>query len=151
MSGIEAGQEEYMDLALSAEQCFERTDELKLSLQSDNVLVCPKRFNHGTYDAAVVMYKRTESLVLVTLQATVSYSHSFKQEYVADLLKQIEGAKDNSKEKISVWHIFVLESQKQFDNFTCPSCMNVGKLKTRNTPSVEVETLFWKALLPVKR
>jgi hypothetical protein len=71
-------------------QVFYREDEIMLDLNSDKVLLQPKKFNQGCYDAAVALLKNHNNGndVLLMLQATVGNSHSFKSDFIAKLLLQ---------------------------------------------------------------
>lgn len=103
---------EKLVLKIKKAQSFYHENDIMLDLNSDKVLLQPKKFNQGCYDAAVALLKgyNNEGDVLLLLQATVADSHSFKSEFITKLLlqfakntikseKSAEGSKDDEEKE----------------------------------------------------
>lgn len=92
---------EELVLKFKKAQSFYHENDIMSDLNSDKVLLQPKKFNQGCYDAAVALLKghNNGDDVLLLLQATVADSHSFKSEFITKLLLQF--AKNTTKSKKS--------------------------------------------------
>jgi hypothetical protein len=140
-----------IELRVSSEEPFFKLSELKTKLGSETVLLCPTKFNQGCFDAAVVNYYPSagDTSVFITLQATVANDHSFKPKYITELLQQVAGA-DAIKEvfqKIELWHIFIVESEAQLNQFAIPDVENVGIRSSNEARAWTITPIFWKAIL----
>jgi len=136
---------------------------LPVSLESRVELIFPEAHDQGCYDMAVVMYEHPSlpgRKVLLTVQATVSKQHGAKWDNVTQLLQAVASpsqrvSRDSSAVRsgcfsdVVVWHVFLLESEEQFETFKFPSAAPfVGIPCTRQTAGWEVGVSMWKALLP---
>ncbi len=116
------GQEKAIELMLQGEEHFSKiTDLTDTSLSSQDILISPDRFNFGCFDAA-----SGEVNTLITLQATTSDSHSFKPSFVAELVEQLAGG-STIPSNLKIWHVFVLESIEQYNQFKCPDMKALRK------------------------
>jgi hypothetical protein len=141
------GKDKAIQLLLQGEEHFAEIKDLtETSLASKDILISPDRFNFGCFDAAVVLYSG-EANTLITLQATTSDSHSFKPNYVAELVNHLRNGRPIPL-NLKVWHVFVLESLEQYKGFQCPDMQTVIiHHQTRSTTPLELDTVFWKTVL----
>ncbi len=141
------GKEKSIQLLLQGEEHFAEIKNLtETSLASKDILLSPDRFNFGCFDAAIVLFSGEDN-TLITLQATISSSHSFKPEYVAELVQHLRKGK-HIPSNLKVWHVFVLEGLEQYNRFECPDMQTVIIQRgTRTTPPLELDTVFWKTVL----
>jgi hypothetical protein len=86
---------------------FFKCSDIAQTLESDQVLLMPEKFNQGCYDAAVVLLKRDqpEKDVLLLLQATVAKEHSFKPKFVIELILQLAANTETQRNQLSVTNI----------------------------------------------
>jgi hypothetical protein len=137
-------QKQTITIQLSEQEEFEHISELQVSSQSQKVLILPNRFNQACFDGGIVMFDSKEQ-VLITLQATVAKTHDFKAKSVRELVDQLvlNSPRKRTHPKVSVWHIFVLESEEQFNKF---GFKDDSGARGKNWS----KTVFWKALLKQK-
>jgi hypothetical protein len=129
---------------------FWKEDDLAdLSLKDQNVLALPNSFKQGTYDAAFVCFLHDKRPVIITLQATVSTTHSFQPSHITKLVNQIADLSAAKKGIFSLWHIFVLENMAQFNSFDFPECTEVGIRSTgqNEDKAWTMKPVFWKTNL----
>lgn len=133
---------------------FQKESDLSglLSSQDHNVLAWPQSFKQGTYDAAFVCFLDDKTPVIITMQATVSTTHSFKPAYISKLINQLADCPAAAKDgKFKLWHVFVLENEPQLQNFTFTDCKEVGIRETRHNKEQAwaIQPVFWKTNLNV--
>jgi DNA polymerase III delta prime subunit len=128
---------------------WKETDLASLSLQDKNILAWPQSFKQGTYDAAFVCFNDDETPVIITMQATVSRTHSFKPQYITKLINQLTGHQATNRGSFRLWHIFVLEGADQFDNFSYGGPKEVGIRETKQNKerAWAMKPVFWKTNL----
>ena len=82
---------EELSLQLEKEHYFFKESDIVQTLNSDKVLLLPKKFNQGCYDAVVALLKNhiEGKDILMVMQATVGKGHSFKQEFLTTLILQL--------------------------------------------------------------
>jgi hypothetical protein len=141
------GLQKAIQLLFKGEDHFAEIKDIRgTSLASEDMLISPGRFNFACFDAAVVMYSG-EKDTLITLQATTSPSHSFKPNYVAELVKHLSNGRPIPS-NLKVWHVFVLENIEQYKKFQCPDMEPVIIHRgTRATTALQLDTVFWKTVL----
>ena len=90
LRGEDKASEELL-LKFQAANFFNNPSDIVQDLNSERVLLLPRKFNQGCYDAAVALLKssKEDKGVLLVLQATLQDKHSFKQEYLTSLLLQL--------------------------------------------------------------
>ena len=140
-----------VELVVESVVRFQKESDLScLSLQSQKILAWPQSFKQGTYDAAFVCLLEDSTPVVVTMQATVSSTHSFKPEYITKLISQLADCPAAAKDgRFKVWHIFVLENESQFQKFSFNGSKEVGIRETRNNKEQAwtIQPVFWKTNL----
>ena len=169
--------QEELILKFEEEYKFINEGDIVQTLNSDKVLLLPKKFNQGCYDAVVALLKNHKTNgqdVLLVLQATVGKDHSFKQSFLTSLILQLanntieenqrdnedQGSKQRAKRlrtevtnmhvlvsKLSIWHCFVLETAKQLENFSLPLAEIVGVRSSKAERKWEIKPTFFKVLL----
>ena len=89
---------------LEKQHFFFKECEIVQTLDSDKVLLLPKKFNQGCYDAVVALLKNHKEGkdILLVLQATVGKDHSFKQSFLTSLILQL--AKNTAEDSVEEDH-----------------------------------------------
>lgn len=125
---------------------FTTTEDITATFDSVDVLWIPRLFNFACYDACLIMHGE-EPKVLITFQATISPSHTFKQECVASLINHL-GEKKGIPADLQVWHIFVLQTFEQLAGFKGLGCDPVIlQRETRASEEKIIHPTFWKTCL----
>jgi hypothetical protein len=137
---------ETITLKCRSEKRFSNTKDIEATFDSADVLWIPRFFNFACYDACLIMFSGKPT-TLITFQATISTSHSFKQESVASLINHL-GGKASIPADLNVWHIFVLETSEQLKSFRGLDCDPVVlKRGTRASEEKIINPTFWKTCL----
>jgi hypothetical protein len=140
---------EEINFAVTAEESFMTLETITSTFDAVDTLLVPESFNFGCFDAAIVKYS-PQCNTLITLQATISESHSFKPEYVARLIRHL-GRNNNFPANLQLWHVFVLENEHQLTQFKphkSHTQVTISRSSRHNEAGGQaVQTNFWKAVL----
>ena len=136
-----------LTLKCKSEKKFTNTKDIAATFDAVDVLWIPKLFNFACYDACLIMHSGKPN-TLITFQATISASHTFKQECVASLINHLGGEKKCIPADLEVWHIFVLQTFEQLTRFKGLGCDPVVLQRgTRASDTKIVHPTFWKTCL----